>query len=121
MHECPCHEGNTAIRGNIEKSRFERVHMNSVDLSPLFAPFAIRGCKLPNRFVMPGMRAPVVRQRAAATALGGILSAPRRGWRRAHHHGVLCGGPPFLDADADALRAHHRGDRGRVGSSLRSG
>ena len=27
-----------------------------LDLSPLFAPFAIKGVKLPNRFVMPGMQ-----------------------------------------------------------------
>ena len=27
-----------------------------LDLSPLFAPFAIRGLRLPNRFVMPGMQ-----------------------------------------------------------------
>ncbi len=28
----------------------------SIDLSPLFAPFSIKGVKLPNRFVMPGMQ-----------------------------------------------------------------
>jgi 2,4-dienoyl-CoA reductase-like NADH-dependent reductase (Old Yellow Enzyme family) len=28
----------------------------SIDLSPLFTPFAINGLKLPNRFVMPGMQ-----------------------------------------------------------------
>ena len=27
-----------------------------VDLSPLLAPFTIRGLQLPNRFVMPGMQ-----------------------------------------------------------------
>lgn len=29
---------------------------DSLDLSPLFAPFTIRGLTLPNRFVMPGMQ-----------------------------------------------------------------
>lgn len=30
--------------------------MSSVELSPLFTPFAIKGITLPNRFVMPGMQ-----------------------------------------------------------------
>jgi 2,4-dienoyl-CoA reductase-like NADH-dependent reductase (Old Yellow Enzyme family) len=30
--------------------------VSTLDLSPLFTPFAIKGVTLPNRFVMPGMQ-----------------------------------------------------------------
>ena len=43
-----------SIAASVEYS-FQQM-MNPFDPSPLFAPFAIKGITLPNRFVMPGMQ-----------------------------------------------------------------